>query len=85
MSEYFFPNVSSKIYAFSFSYFFLQILQYEFHFSYKILYISFVFEDNCTRKFVMIFLCVYVLHLNFNLNKLYNFQFSVNNCDLDIT
>jgi hypothetical protein len=83
MSEYFFQCFLQNLFFLVFD--FLQILAYEFYFPTKFLYKSFVFEYYCTSKFVIIFLRLYVLYIILYLNKLYNFQLSLNNYSLDLT
>ena len=73
-------KVSSKIYSFLFSHFFTIFVVWV-SFSCKILHRSFVFEHICTSKFFITFVRVYILFSN----QLYNFQFSLSNCDLDLT
>jgi hypothetical protein len=72
VSKYFFPMIPPKFIIYYFLVFY-KFLTYEFHFSIKLLCRSFVFEHNCTSKFIMIFLHVYVLCIILYLNKLYNF------------
>ena len=60
MSKYF-SNVSFKVYSFFYFRIILQISAYEFYISTKILYGSFVFEHNCTSKFVMIFFYMFCI------------------------
>ena len=64
--------------------FFYKFGNMKFYFS-NCLYRSFAFENICIIKLVWIILCVYILYMIFYLNKLHNFQFSLSNCDLDLT
>ena len=69
---YFFNN-SSIIYSLLFSIY--KFWHIKFYFPMKFLYRSFIFEHNCA---VYVYIILY-------LNKLYNFQFNLNNSDLDLT
>jgi hypothetical protein len=79
MLNIFFSNISSKIFPFYFV-FVLQIWSYEFLGLQFSLYRIFVFEYIYTIG--MNYFGAYII---FYLNKLYNFRFSLNNYDLDLT
>ena len=77
MSKYF-SNVSSKCILF---FQFFHISFFPAKFLYKYLYLNKFVQVN----FVIIILHVYILYIILYLNKLYNFQFSLSYCDLDLT
>ena len=83
LSQYFFQYFLQNLFLFHFLTFLLQILAYAFCFRktfYTHILYLYIFVKYCYK----FYLHLYVLYIIFYLNKLYNFQFSLSNCDLDL-
>ena len=81
--QYFFQYFLQNLFLFHFLTFLLQILSYVFCFRktfYTHILYLYIFVKYCYK----FYLHLYVLYIIFYLNKLYNFQFSLSNCDLDL-